>query len=175
MTSTPTLSTDRLILRRPASGDWPTFRDFMMSDRSAAFGGHRDLGKSWRAFAAELGHWEIFGHGMWAVTRRDEDTALGLVGPWTPPDWPETEIGWMILADGVEGTGIATEAAQAALTHAFDVLGWDTAVSYIGPGNTRSIRLAVKLGAVLDDAAKAPSAGTLVYRHPRPATGASHD
>lgn len=168
MTVAPTLSTERLILRRPTADDWPAFRDFMMSDRSAAFGSHGDLGKSWRAFAAEVGHWYIFGYGMWAVTRRGDDTALGLVGPWTPPDWPETEIGWMILADGVEGTGIATEAAQAALQHAFDVLGWDTAVSYIGPGNTRSIRLAVKLGAVLDEDAKAPTHDTLVYRHPRP-------
>ena len=165
---TTTLQTERLILRRPAPADWPAFRDFMMSDRSIAFGSHADLAKSWRAFAAELGHWDIFGYGMWAVTRRGDDTALGLVGPWTPPDWPETEIGWMILADGVEGTGIATEAAQAALTHAFEVLGWDTAVSYIGPGNTRSIRLAVKLGAVLDEAAKAPTPDTLVYRHPHP-------
>ncbi|WP_439153860.1 GNAT family N-acetyltransferase [Yoonia sp.] len=174
MTSAPTLATERLHLRRPAPGDWPVFRDFMMSDRSAAFGSHLDVGKSWRAFAAELGHWDIFGYGMWAVTRQGDDNALGLVGPWTPPDWPETEIGWMILAEGVEGTGIATEAAQAALTHAFDVLGWNTAVSYIGPGNTRSIRLAIKLGAVLDEAAKAPGADTLVYRHPRTTKGARH-
>ena len=111
------LQTTRLTLRKPTPNDWPVFRDFMMSDRSAAFGGHANLGRAWRAFAAELGHWDIFGHGMWSVTHRDgDDTALGLVGPWTPPDWPETEIGWMILADNVEGTGIATEAARAAIT-----------------------------------------------------------
>ncbi len=167
------LTTARLTLRRPTADDWPAFRDFMMSDRSAVFGGHGDLGRAWRAFASELGHWAIFGYGMWAVTRHGEDhIVLGLVGPWTPPDWPETEIGWMILADNVEGSGIATEAAQAALTHAFDVLGWHTAVSYIGPGNTRSIRLAVKLGAVLDETAKAPTTNTLVYRHANPGAAA---
>lgn len=161
------LKTDRLILRRPVADDWPAFHDFMMSDRASFFGSHKHLAKSWRAFAAELGHWEIFGYGMWAVTRHDDDTALGLVGPWTPPDWPETEIGWMILSGDVEGTGIATEAAKAAVAHAFDVLGWDTAVSYIAPGNTRSIRLAKKLGAVLDKDAAGPDADTLVYRHPK--------
>ncbi|MFU8822946.1 GNAT family N-acetyltransferase [Yoonia sp.] len=161
------LNTDRLTLRRPTADDWPAFHDFMMSDRSTAFGGHKDLGKAWRTFASELGHWEIFGYGMWAVTRQDDDTAIGLVGPWTPPDWPETEIGWMILSDAVEGTGIATEAAKAAVDHAFNVLGWDTVVSYIAPGNTRSIRLAEKLGAVLDTGATGPAADTLVYRHPK--------
>ncbi|MBQ2262651.1 MAG: GNAT family N-acetyltransferase [Loktanella sp.] len=161
------LKTDRLILRRPVADDWPAFHDFMMSDRSTAFGGHRNLGNAWRTFASELGHWEIFGYGMWAVTLDDEDTALGLVGPWTPPDWPETEIGWMILSDKAEGTGIATEAAKAAVAHAFDVLGWETVVSYIAPDNARSIRLAEKLGAVLDTAAKGPKAYTLVYRHPK--------
>ncbi len=165
---TTTLETQRLILRRPVPADWPAFHDFMMSDRSTIFGCHGDLAKTFRSFAAELGHWEIFGHGMWAVTIRGDNDAIGLVGPWTPPDWPEPEIGWMILSDAAQGTGIATEAARAALDHAFGVLGWTTAVSYIAPDNTRSIRLAEKLGAVLDPAARQPKpdAPCLVYRHP---------
>lgn len=163
-----TLQTQRLVLRAPQPGDWMPFHDFMMSDRAAMFGSHGDLGRTWRSFAAELGHWQVFSFGMWAVTKRGDDTALGFVGPWTPPDWPETEIGWMIFDDATQGTGIATEAARAAISHAYDVLGWDTVVSYIGPDNTRSIRLAEKLGAHLDDAAKGPTPDTLVYRHPVP-------
>ena len=168
---TTTVQTARLILRPPAPQDWPAFHDFMMSDRSTAFGSHKDLGRAFRAFAAELGHWQIFGYGMWAVTALDDDTALGLVGPWTPPDWPEKEVGWMILSGAAEGTGIATEAARAAIRHAFEVLGWSTVVSYIAPENTRSIRLAAKLGATLDPAAPQPKpdAPVLVYRHPSPA------
>ena len=164
------IHTRRLILRRPAPRDWEAARAFSMSERSAGLGGPHTLGKSWRTFASELGHWEIFGYGMWAVTLRGEDTAIGLVGPWTPPDWPETEIGWMILADDLEGTGIATEAAKAAITHAWDVLKWGTIVNYIAPGNTRSIRLAEKLGAVLDPDAPQPKPDehTLVYRHAKP-------
>jgi RimJ/RimL family protein N-acetyltransferase len=168
---TPTLHTARLTLRRPHAADWTAFHDFMMSDRSAAFGSHGDLARAFRSFAAEIGHWDIFGYGMWTVTLTGDDTALGLIGPWTPPDWPEPEVGWMILSDKAEGTGIATEAARAAIRHAYEVLGWPTVVSYIGPENTRSIRLAEKLGAILDPEAPQPKpdAPVLVYRHPKPA------
>jgi len=65
--------------------------------------------------------------------------------------------------------GIATEAARSSLHHAFEVLGWATAVSYIAPGNDRSVRLAEKLGALRDRDAKGPTPETLVYRHPNPA------
>lgn len=167
---TDMLHTKRLILRRPAGRDWPVVRDFFMSPRAADVGGPHDLGRAWRHFAAEVGHWDILGYGMWAVTLRGDDTIVGLIGPWSPADWPETEIGWFILDPGIEGTGIATEAARAAITHAWDVLGWSTIVSYIDADNTRSIRLAEKLGAVLDPAAPQPKPDQpcLVYRHPRP-------
>jgi RimJ/RimL family protein N-acetyltransferase len=105
------------------------------------------------------------------VTRRGEDRAVALVGPWTPPDWPEKEIGWMVLDAAAEGTGIAREAAEAALDHAWRVLRWDTVVSYIAEGNDRSVRLAERLGARLDPEAPGPEAvgkTVLVYRHPRP-------
>jgi RimJ/RimL family protein N-acetyltransferase len=165
-----TLETARLVLRAPEPRDWPAFRDFMLSDRATAFGSHGDIGRAFRSFAAELGHWDIFGYGMWAVTRRGEDRCLALVGPWTPPDWPEPEVGWMVLDAAAEGTGIAAEAARAAIAHAWGALNWPTVVSYIAPGNLRSIRLAERLGAVLDAFAPQPrpEAPVLVYRHPRP-------
>jgi RimJ/RimL family protein N-acetyltransferase len=165
-----TLRTDRLILRRPVPADWDAFHAFMMSDRSTAFGSHQNLAKAFRSFAAELGHWEIFGYGMWAVTTHDSDTALALIGPWTPPDWPEPEVGWMVLSAAAEGTGLATEAARAAILDAYTRLNWPTVVSYIAPDNTRSIRLAEKLGATLDPDAPQPKPDdpVLVYRHPKP-------
>ena len=170
MTS-PILHTERLMLRRPAPSDWEAFRAFMFSDRAAEFGSHRHLGKAFRAFAGELGHWEIFGYGMFAVTPRGEDRAVALVGPWTPPDWPEKELGWMVLDAKAEGKGIAREAAEAALGHVWRALRWDTVVSYIAEGNARSVALAERLGARLDpraEAPKAPGKTVLVYRHSRP-------
>lgn len=165
------IETARLTLRRPVPADWDSFRDFMLSDRASAFGSHGHVGKAFRAFASELGHWEMFGFGMFAVTRKGEERAVALVGPWTPPDWPEKEIGWMVLDASAEGTGVAREAAEGALGHVWRVLKWDTVVSYIAEGNERSVRLAERLGARLDTEAAAPSfpdQTVLVYRHPRP-------
>lgn len=165
-----TLQTERLILRRPEPGDYGAFRGFLTSDRHHGSNGPASVGEAWRAYAAELGHWEMLGYGMWAVTVRGDNDAVGLVGPWTPEDWPETEIGWMIFDPAVEGTGVAYEASKAAITHAFNALNWRTAVSYIDPDNLRSIALAQKLGARLDVTAKVPAKypNGLVYRHPDP-------
>lgn len=165
-----TLTTERLTLRRPNPSDGPAVREFFVSPRAAGIGGPFDLGKSWRSFAAELGHWEIHGFGMWTVTRTGDDQAVALVGPWCPADWPEREIGWMIFSPDLQGTGIAREAARAALDHAFHTLGWDTAVSYIDHDNPRSIALAERLGARLDPDAPTPHPDKpcLVYRHPKP-------
>jgi len=171
---TQTLTTNRLILRQPAPADWAAFWAFFQTKRSTGVGGPLHIGPAWRHFAAELGHWQIRGHGMWTVTRKGDDAALGMVGPWTPEDWPETEVGWMIFDPSLEGTGIATEAAKAAVAHAFGTLGWDTVVSYVAPGNDRSARLAEKLGAVHDTRAPVPDRypDTIVYRHPMPEVAA---
>ena len=170
------IETARLTLRRPVPGDWEAFRDFMLSDRATAFGSHGNMGRAFRSFLSELGHWEMFGYGTFAVTMRGEgrgeDRAVALVGPWTPVDFPEPEVGWMVLDAAQEGQGVAREAAEAALAHAFGALGWTTAVSYVAEGNARSRALAERLGAVVDPAATpvpgADGRPVLVYRHPRP-------
>ncbi|MGH1463783.1 MAG: GNAT family N-acetyltransferase [Cognatishimia sp.] len=169
MTPNPSITTDRLILRRPAARDTDTVVAFFQSPRAEHAGGPFTLGKAWRQFAAEVGHWDLLGYGMWAVTTKDSDQIIGLVGPWCPADWPESEIGWLIFGDA-EGKGFAFEAAQAALRHAFQDLGWTTAVSYIAAENTRSIALAERLGATLDASAPQPKPDQpcLVYRHPNP-------
>lgn len=167
---TVTLTTDRLILRRPTGDDWPAARAFFTSDRAATLGGPLTEGRAWRVFASEIGHWDIRGYGMWSVTRKGDPTAIALIGPWFPADWPETEVGWMVWDASAEGTGIAAEAARAAVDDAYTRLGWSTVVSYIAPANARSIRLAERLGAVPDPDAPQPKPDEpcLVYRHPRP-------
>jgi len=72
-----------------------------------------------------------------------------------------------MLFEGAEGQGIGYEAAIAIRRYVFRDLGWDTAVSYIDQDNTRSIRLAERLGAVLDTEAARPAPKDLVYRHSR--------
>lgn len=170
------IETERLILRRPAPRDWKTYRAFGMSARADVFPSiHKQPGAIWTAFSAFLGHWEIFGYGLWAVTRKDSDQILGLIGPYTPAHWPETEIGWMILDANIEGTGIASEAAKASIDDAYSRLGWETIVHYIHPDNHRSIALAERLGSKLDPEAPQPLSNvkSLVYRQPKPQAGAS--
>lgn len=167
---TPVLNTDRLILRAPMAQDWPHWRDFAISARARFIGGPYNTGSAWRAFGHAIGHWVLRGYGSFVFTRKTDDNALGMAGPWFPANWPEKEIGWTIWSAQNEGTGIAHEAALAARGYAYDTLNWDGAVSYIDHGNDRSIALAKRLGAILDTAAETPKGDTpcYVYRHPSP-------
>ena len=171
---TPVLQTERLTLRAPIPSDSAAFVAFFGSDRAKFVGGPMAKGPAWRLFAAEIGHWAIHGFGMFTVLRKGDDTPLGIVGQWYPEGWPETEVGWVIFDPAVEGTGIAHEAAKAAIDHAWTTLGWTEMVSYIDHGNDRSVALAKRLGATLDpDAAiPYPDKPCYVYRHPKPGAAA---
>lgn len=168
--STPTLETERLILRGPKPADAEAFVAAYAEPRMQYAGGPKPKREAWNFFGTEIGHWVMRGYGMFVVTLKGDDTPLGIVGHWKPNTWPETEIGWVLFSDAYEGKGYAFEAANACIDHAWHVLKWDTIVSYIDPGNAGSIKLAERLGAALDEAAKKPSADyeTLVYRHPKP-------
>ena len=160
------LETERFILRQPGPQDIDAGVDFYMSERAQYAGGNKDLGGAWRAVAMVMGHWTIRGFGLWIVTSKDSDAALGAVGPWYPGNWPETELGWTLWSADTEGQGIAHEAVTAARRDVYSRLGWTSAVSYIAPANTRSIALAERLGATLDETAARPDDTCLVYRHP---------
>ncbi|SPH16636.1 hypothetical protein DEA8626_00146 [Defluviimonas aquaemixtae] len=173
LVNTPVLNTERLVLRAPLPQDWHAFADFLASDRSRFIGGPKDRTDAWRAFGHVIGMWVLRGFGSFVFTSKGDDTALGMTGPWYPEGWPERELGWTVWTPAAEGKGYAFEAAKAARDHAFRDLGWDTAVSYIDGGNTRSIALAERLGAVCDPAAATPDhddddVPCLVYRHPKP-------
>lgn len=77
----------------------------------------------------------------------------------------------------VRRKGYAYEAAVAMRDWAFQARKLETLVSYIGSENLRSIRLAERLGATLDEHARPQDPGDLVYRHGpgRLFPGQSHD
>lgn len=170
LAGTPVLTTERLVLRAPGPQDLPDFAAFAVSPRSAFVRAQAlDEGQIWRAFGHIVGHWALRGFGQFVFADRATGAALGMAGPWLPAGWPEPEIAWTVWAPGAEGKGYAFEAAAAARAHAFRDLGWQTAVSYIDAGNARSIALALRLGAVRDEAAAHPGTEPcLVYRHPGP-------
>jgi ribosomal-protein-alanine N-acetyltransferase len=59
------------------------------------------------------------------------------------------EVGWR-LARGAWGHGYATEAARAALTYGFDVIGLDEIVSFTATINVPSIAVMQRLGMTRD-------------------------
>ncbi len=168
MSAVPTLRTTRLTLRAPRLEDFEPYAAFFASDRATHEGGPYGRREAWREFAASTACWALRGYGVWSI----EDTAtgdwLGETGLFHPDYYPEPEIGWTLTADA-EGQGYAQEAARAARNWAYDAAGLETLVSYIAPANARSIRLAERLGAWRDDAARQPvDDPCLVYRHPGP-------
>lgn len=173
LAGTPTLTTERLILRAPRMTDYPLWEAFFVSERSRHIGARPDptRGAAWRAFAHIAGMWALKGWGSFVFCEKDSDKPLGSAGPWTPEDWPEDEIGWTVWSPSAEGRGYAFEAARASRDYAYGTLGWNTAVSYIRRDNSRSIALAERMGCRLDPDAPLPrgdDSTTLVYRHPDP-------
>lgn len=163
----PVLDTARLQLRGPEPQDYPDFKATFASYRSRFMGGPLNAYEAWMLYAAEIGHWEIRGFGMWMIHHRDTDATLGMAGGWFPARWPEREIAWIIWPDQA-GHGFALEATHRVRQYFYDVQGWSGAVSYIDPKNLDSIRLAERLGAVKDPAAATVDDHDAVYRHPAP-------
>ncbi len=164
----PVLETRRLILRGPEPEDYPSFKSTFTSYRARFMGGPLNPYETWMLYAAEIGHWQIRGYGMWMIQDKDTDRTYGMAGGWKPAMWPEAEIAWVIWPE-VAGRGIALEATHAAREYFYRTLGWETAVSYIDPKNLDSIRLAERLGARRDKTAPTVDGHDAVYRHPSPA------
>lgn len=166
----PTLLSERLTLRAPSLSDFDAIAAFRGSDRAAFVGGPATQAQSWQYLAALIGHWHMRGYGRWIVTETGaEETALGIVGPLFPIDWPEPEIAWSMFEAG-EGKGYAFEAARLARDYAYQTLEWTTAASFVNPLNTRSVALAEKLGCRPDGSFEHGAFGTMhIWRHPSPA------
>ena len=164
----PVLETERLVLRAPRLADFEPYAAYFASGRALLERGRQDRAGAWKEFSAVAGQWLLRGYGGFSIEDRETGAYLGEAGIFHEDFYPEPEIGWMVT-DGAEGRGIAFEAARAVRDWAYASLGLGTLVSYIDPGNTRSIRLAERLGAVRDDDAERPVGDEcLVYRHPAP-------
>ncbi len=163
----PILETRRLVLRGPDADDYPNFKATFSSYRSRFMGGPLNPYETWMLYAAEIGHWEIRGFGMWMIHDKNTDETYGMAGGWFPAAWPEKEIAWIIWPDK-GGHGYALEATHAVRNYFYGELGWDSAVSYLDPKNLDSIRLAERLGAKKDKLAGTVDGNDVAYRHPSP-------
>lgn len=167
----PVIDTARLHLRPARIEDFGTYAAIYGSDRWVHDEPVTDE-DIWLDFCQLVAGWLLRGIGLMGIEGRDRGL-LGFVLINHEHGDPELELGWMLTA-AAEGQGIAHEAALALRQHA-DRLGLGPLVSYIGPPNQRSARLAERLGAVRDaDAEAALGDDVLVYRHPAaPAGGLS--
>lgn len=142
------LTTDRLLLRGFRPDDIEPYAALCADPEVMAYvGDHGPLSRedAWRQMAMLAGHWQLRGYGMWALEERASGALVGRLGLHYPDGWPDREVGWA-LRRHFWGLGYATEAGRAALRHAFETLGWSRLVSLIVPENTRSVRLAERLG-----------------------------
>jgi RimJ/RimL family protein N-acetyltransferase len=148
MSDTPAIHTERLILRGFTSHDFEPLATIVSDPEVVRYldnGAPINREECWRGMALFIGHWQLRGYGWWAVEERRSGELIGRIGLYNPEGWPGIEIGWLLRRD-VWGAGLATEGAAAALAYAFDVVGAQHVISIIDPDNSRSIRVAEKIG-----------------------------
>ena len=94
-----------------------------------------------------LAHQERFGYGLFTVVLRESNEVIGDCGLETiqVEGQGETELGYDLRRD-LWSRGLATEAADAVVRHAFGELGLRHLVSLVRPHNRRSSRVAEKIG-----------------------------
>jgi RimJ/RimL family protein N-acetyltransferase len=144
----PELETARLLLRALGPSDLDAYAAMYADAEVMRFledGRPLDRAAAWRSMAVHLGHWRLRGYGQWALVERTSGELVGRAGLWQPEGWPGLEVGWL-LGRPYWGHGFATEAARAAVAHAFNVVGAERVISLIRPDNHASIRVAERLG-----------------------------
>ena len=142
MSQIPTIETTRLSLRGPEPQDYPDFKATFTSYRARFMGGPLNAYEAWMLYAAEIGHWDIRGFGMWMVHDRVTDETYGMVGGWQPAKWPEREIAWVIWPDK-SGRGYALEAAHAARGYFYRQQNWETAAALSGTQLAHGIEMEI--------------------------------
>jgi RimJ/RimL family protein N-acetyltransferase len=163
----PTLHTERLVLRAFCAEDLDAFAAMSADPQVMRFIGSGetiDRNGSWRTMAGFNGHWTLRGFGMWALERAADGAFIGRVGLHHPPYWPSLEAGW-VLARAAWGHGFAREAAAAVLAYAQRELPPQRLVSFIQPGNERSVKVALALGARFDGVTDLLGTPAQVYVH----------
>ena len=145
--------TRRLILRRHAAADFPSYFAMAADREMARFAGREPAGpdEAWMRLLRQAGHWSLFGYGFVAL----EEKATGcFVGETGLADFKRglgpgfdgvPEAGWTI-ARWAQGHGYATEAAAAALAWTEARFGVRRTVCVIHAENAASLRVAEKLG-----------------------------
>ena len=142
--------TDRLLLRRWSPSDREPFAALNADPEVMQhFPAPLDRADSDALADRADAMFELHGHGLWAVERRDTNEFIGFTGlaPMAAgvPGEGGVEVGWR-LARPHWGNGFASEAARESLRFAFDELGLRVVNSITAVTNVRSQRVMESIG-----------------------------
>jgi RimJ/RimL family protein N-acetyltransferase len=176
------LETERLLLRMPRSDDAEALLDLVGDAQVMQAMGSESGGVEVAVEHLErwLKRWDTNDLGPLLVVHRDGGNVIGRVGPlvWNSATWDtasladagenaEIELGWAIVS-AYWGRGYAPEAARAVRTWLYEARNVERLISLIDPTNTKSARVAEKLGAEPSETVELFD-GTLatIWVHPR--------
>jgi RimJ/RimL family protein N-acetyltransferase len=141
----PTIETERLRLVPPSIECFEAYEKFYTdADASKMYGGPIAKEQVWARLKADLGSWYLLGFGVWVIQLKSDNSYIGTCGFWQGKEWPK-ELTWWITPEG-RGKGIATEASNAALLHAYNEFNWQHVETYMNDENIAARALVEKLG-----------------------------
>lgn len=141
---------DRLIFRAWQDGDLESFHAINSDPQVMRYVGDGQvwqIGRTQQFIESASEMLDRSGVCQWALVDRTSDCLIGFCGLVDGADVPE--IGWRLARD-YWGRGFATEAANAILNHAKDVLGISRVMATVQTENAASVRVIEKLGMTLD-------------------------
>ncbi|WP_309573382.1 GNAT family N-acetyltransferase [Deinococcus sp.] len=176
MTTAPTLTTPRLILRPHRTDDLVDCLELWQDPVVTRYTSGKPLPRQdvWTRLLRHPGHWALLGFGYWVAQERESGRFIGEVGlgrfkrdllAGEPELDTMPEAGWVTLP-WAHGRGYAHEAVSAALAwRDANVPGTET-FCIISPENVASLRLAGRAGfMVRSEAGTADDPVLLLQRH----------
>lgn len=153
------LETDHLYLRRLDSSDQSDFEILLQDKDVMEFsGGTKSAEQVAQWITDQQKQYDENGYGLLAVVHKDSANVIGYCGLTRFDNINgnrEIELGYRILKE-YWGSGYATEAAAVVKASSFKQLNIEKLISIVSPKNTRSIRVAEKLGMSLVDTVMLP-------------------
>lgn len=153
MATTPTLQTERLLLRPYARTDFEAYAAMWADPAVVRFIGGTPLSReqSWVRFLRKAGMWQLMGFGFLVLEDRATGALFGEAGfqdmhrALTPSLEGTLETGWALVRQA-QGRGLAEEAARAVLDWGTQHLPGLRVTCMIDPDHHASLRVATKLG-----------------------------
>ncbi len=139
------IETERLLLRPMELGDLDDFVALHADPEVTRFIRPLDRAAAKERLHRDAREWRERGHGLLAMLDPKSDAFLGRCGLKYWPQFDETELGWVLRRDAW-GRGYATEVGRACIEWGFAEFDLSYLTAMVNAGNTRSIRVAERLG-----------------------------